>query len=170
MKCFLGHFFYLNLSVCTLLPPNLSELLVMAFVYVLRHSQLWFLKIFSFFSQKQWRDSNLFHSAFLEVSLLEESIKPRANLPPLLLHPRERRPEKLDYIGVSFGLSLDLFRFWRKHKFVPFYIGQIPVTWLMHMHLFSYIGETMKCFHELIGFCCLLFCYRVLWLVSMHAW
>lgn len=61
-----------------------------------------------------------------KVSLLEESIKPRANLPPLLLHPRERRPEKLDYIGVSFGLSLDLFRFWRKHKFVPFYVGQIP--------------------------------------------
>lgn len=61
-----------------------------------------------------------------KVSLLEETIKPRANLPPLLLHPRERRPEKLDYIGVSFGLTLDLFRFWRKHKFVPFYIGQIP--------------------------------------------
>uniref|UniRef100_A0A803KW85 Uncharacterized protein n=2 Tax=Chenopodium quinoa TaxID=63459 RepID=A0A803KW85_CHEQI len=42
------------------------------------------------------------------------------------MHLRERRPEKLHYIGVSFGLTLDLFRFWRKHKFVPFYIGQIP--------------------------------------------
>ncbi|KAK9272602.1 hypothetical protein L1049_002976 [Liquidambar formosana] len=61
-----------------------------------------------------------------KVSLLEENIKPRTDLPHLLVHLRERRPEKLHYIGVSFGLTLDLFRFWRKHKFAPFYIGQIP--------------------------------------------
>ncbi|KAF8018616.1 hypothetical protein BT93_H3497 [Corymbia citriodora subsp. variegata] len=63
-----------------------------------------------------------------KASLLEENVKPRVNLPPLLVHLRERQPEKLHYIGVSFGLTLDLFRFWRKHKFVPFYIGQIPNT------------------------------------------
>ncbi|KAG2711709.1 hypothetical protein I3760_04G089400 [Carya illinoinensis] len=62
-----------------------------------------------------------------KASLLEENIKPRTNLPPLLVHLRERRPEKLHYIGVSFGLTLDLFRFWRKHRFAPFYIGQIQV-------------------------------------------
>ncbi|KAL2342979.1 hypothetical protein Fmac_004264 [Flemingia macrophylla] len=61
-----------------------------------------------------------------KVSLLEENIKPRTDLPHLLVHLRERQPEKLHYIGVSFGLTLDLFRFWRKHKFAPFYIGQIP--------------------------------------------
>ncbi|MED6133605.1 hypothetical protein PIB30_029658 [Stylosanthes scabra] len=61
-----------------------------------------------------------------KVSLLEENIKPRTNLPHLLVHLRERRPEKLHYIGVSFGLTLDLFRFWRKHGFAPFYLGQIP--------------------------------------------
>ncbi|KAF3440479.1 hypothetical protein FNV43_RR18763 [Rhamnella rubrinervis] len=63
-----------------------------------------------------------------KASLLEENIKPRTNLPHLLVHLRERRPEKLHYIGVSFGLTLDLFRFWRRHKFAPFYIGQIPST------------------------------------------
>ncbi|KAF8403600.1 hypothetical protein HHK36_011704 [Tetracentron sinense] len=63
-----------------------------------------------------------------KVSLLEENVKPRTNLPHLLVHLRERQPEKLHYIGVSFGLTLDLFRFWRKHKFAPFYIGQIPST------------------------------------------
>ncbi|XP_057416267.1 RNA cytidine acetyltransferase 1 [Lotus japonicus] len=63
-----------------------------------------------------------------KVSLLEENIKPRADLPHLLVHLRERRPEKLHYIGVSFGLTLDLFKFWKKHKFAPFYIGQIPNT------------------------------------------
>ncbi|KAL9253303.1 RNA cytidine acetyltransferase 1-like protein [Drosera capensis] len=61
-----------------------------------------------------------------KVSLLEENITPRKNLPPLLVHIRDRRPERLHYLGVSFGLTLDLFRFWRKHKFAPFYIGQIP--------------------------------------------
>ncbi|KAG5041233.1 hypothetical protein AAZX31_05G172800 [Glycine max] len=63
-----------------------------------------------------------------KVSLLEENIKPRTDLPHLLVHLRERQPEKLHYIGVSFGLTLDLLRFWRKHKFAPFYIGQIPNT------------------------------------------
>ncbi|XP_006663862.1 RNA cytidine acetyltransferase 1-like [Oryza brachyantha] len=61
-----------------------------------------------------------------KASLLEETIKPRANLPPLLVHLRERRPEKLHYLGVSFGLTQELFRFWRKHNFYPFYVGQIP--------------------------------------------
>ncbi|TKY48332.1 N-acetyltransferase protein [Spatholobus suberectus] len=61
-----------------------------------------------------------------KVSLLKENIKPRTELPHLLVHLRERCPEKLLYIGVSFGLTLDLFRFWRKLKFAPFYIGQIP--------------------------------------------
>ncbi|KAK3007259.1 LOW QUALITY PROTEIN: hypothetical protein RJ639_016242 [Escallonia herrerae] len=63
-----------------------------------------------------------------KVSMLEENIKPRTNLPPLLVPLSERQPEKLHYIGVSFGLTLDLFRFWRKHKFAPFYIGHIPST------------------------------------------
>ncbi|XP_058179454.1 RNA cytidine acetyltransferase 1 [Rhododendron vialii] len=63
-----------------------------------------------------------------KVSLLEENIKPRTDLPPLLVHLRERRPERLHYLGVSFGLTMDLFRFWRKHKFAPFYICQIPST------------------------------------------
>uniref|UniRef100_A0A2P2M6G6 RNA cytidine acetyltransferase n=6 Tax=Rhizophora mucronata TaxID=61149 RepID=A0A2P2M6G6_RHIMU len=61
-----------------------------------------------------------------KVSLLEENIKPRTDLPHLLVHLRERQPEKLHYLGVSFGLTLELFRFWWKHKFAPFYIGHVP--------------------------------------------
>ncbi|KAJ6419565.1 hypothetical protein OIU84_029633 [Salix udensis] len=63
-----------------------------------------------------------------KVSLLEENIKPRTDLPHLLVHLHERQPEKLHYLGVSFGLTLDLLRFWKRHKFAPFYIGQIPNT------------------------------------------
>ncbi|RVX21410.1 RNA cytidine acetyltransferase 1 [Vitis vinifera] len=69
-----------------------------------------------------------FGALLFQVSLLEENIKPRTDLPHLLVHLHERRPEKLHYIGVSFGLTLDLFRFWRRHKFAPFYIGQIQST------------------------------------------
>ncbi|KMZ63710.1 hypothetical protein ZOSMA_3G01950 [Zostera marina] len=61
-----------------------------------------------------------------KLSLLEENITPKAKLPPLLVHLGTRKPEKIRYIGVSFGLTWDLFRFWRKHGFVPFYICQIP--------------------------------------------
>ncbi|GER47563.1 tRNA(Met) cytidine acetyltransferase TmcA [Striga asiatica] len=61
-----------------------------------------------------------------KASLLDENIKPRTDLPPLLVPLRERRPEKLHYLGVSFGLTLDLFRFWRRHNFAPFYINHSP--------------------------------------------
>ena len=36
-----------------------------------------------------------------QVSLLEETITPRHNLPPLLHKLSERKPEKLDWIGES---------------------------------------------------------------------
>ena len=49
-----------------------------------------------------------------EVSLLEETIKPRKNLPPLLLQLSERKPEKLDYLGVSYGLTRPLLKFWTR--------------------------------------------------------
>ncbi|KAF3620548.1 N-acetyltransferase 10 [Capsicum annuum] len=59
-----------------------------------------------------------------EFSLVEENVTPRTDLPPLLVPLRERRPERLHY--PSFGLTLDLFRFWRRHKFAPFFIGNAP--------------------------------------------
>jgi len=59
-----------------------------------------------------------------EFTLLEEQIEPKANLPPLLLKLDERRHESIDYLGVSFGLTLDLLKFWKKLKFVPVYLRQ----------------------------------------------
>ncbi|PHT98849.1 UPF0202 protein [Capsicum chinense] len=59
-----------------------------------------------------------------QFSLVEENVTPRTDLPPLLVPLRERRPERLHY--PSFGLTLDLFRFWRRHKFAPFFIGNAP--------------------------------------------
>lgn len=58
------------------------------------------------------------------IGLLEETISPRKSLPPLFLKLSERQAEKLDYIGVSYGLTSDLLRFWKKAKFVPVYLCQ----------------------------------------------
>ncbi|KAL3267287.1 hypothetical protein HHI36_011418 [Cryptolaemus montrouzieri] len=59
-----------------------------------------------------------------EVGLLEEQIEPRKTLPPLLLKLSEREPEKLDYIGVSYGLTEPLLKFWKRAGFVPVYLRQ----------------------------------------------
>lgn len=49
-----------------------------------------------------------------QVSLLEENIQPQKSLPPLLLKLNERPAERLDYLGVSFGLTEGLLKFWKK--------------------------------------------------------
>ena len=57
-----------------------------------------------------------------DLGLLEERIEPRKNLPPLLLKLSERPPECLDYIGVSYGVTKQVFKFWKKAGFVPVYL------------------------------------------------
>lgn len=60
------------------------------------------------------------------IGLLEERIEPRKNMPPLLLKLNERKPELLAYMGVSFGLTSDLLRFWKKIGYLPVYLRQTP--------------------------------------------
>nr|XP_060620967.1 RNA cytidine acetyltransferase [Anolis sagrei ordinatus] len=60
------------------------------------------------------------------VSLLDESVKPRKDLPPLLLKLSERQAENLDYLGVSYGLTPRLLKFWKRAGFVPVYLRQTP--------------------------------------------
>ncbi|CAH7687422.1 GNAT acetyltransferase 2-domain-containing protein [Phakopsora pachyrhizi] len=45
-------------------------------------------------------------------------------LPALLQRLSERQPEALDYLGVSFGLTPSLFKFWKRLGFLPVYIRQ----------------------------------------------
>ncbi|TGZ57202.1 hypothetical protein CRM22_009984 [Opisthorchis felineus] len=58
--------------------------------------------------------------------LLTESIERRgpSNLPPLLSRLNERAPETLDYIGVSFGATPSLLRFWKRSGYIPVYLRQ----------------------------------------------
>jgi len=47
-------------------------------------------------------------------------------MPPLLQRLSERKPEHLDYLGVSYGLTPQLLRFWKRLGYVPLYIRHTP--------------------------------------------
>ncbi|GBF87381.1 N-acetyltransferase [Raphidocelis subcapitata] len=57
-------------------------------------------------------------------ALLTECVRPRAGLPPLLVNLAERPPERLHYLGVSFGLTQQLYNFWNRGGFRPLYLRQ----------------------------------------------
>ncbi|KAJ7593715.1 GNAT acetyltransferase 2-domain-containing protein [Mycena floridula] len=61
-----------------------------------------------------------------EISLLTDAptIRSPATMPPLLQRLSERKPESLDYLGVSYGLTPQLLRFWKRGGFVPLYLRQ----------------------------------------------
>ena len=42
----------------------------------------------------------------------------------LPLPPKNSRPERLHYLGVSFGLTQQLFNFWSRAGFQPLYLRQ----------------------------------------------
>ena len=48
------------------------------------------------------------------------------SMPPLFSRLSERRPLHLDYIGVSFGLTGPLHKFWKRASFAPVYLRQTP--------------------------------------------
>ncbi|EPQ51169.1 DUF699-domain-containing protein [Gloeophyllum trabeum ATCC 11539] len=60
------------------------------------------------------------------TSLLTDkpSIRSPTQMPPLLQRLTERKPEKLDYLGVSYGLTPQLLRFWKRAGYIPLYIRQ----------------------------------------------
>ena len=45
-------------------------------------------------------------------------------MPPLFARLSERRPASLDYVGVSYGLTAPLHKFWKRGGFVPVYLRQ----------------------------------------------
>lgn len=51
-------------------------------------------------------------------------LSPRENLPPLLGKLSDVAPEPLDYVGVGFGLTPRLFKFWKSCGYVPVYVRQ----------------------------------------------
>ena len=56
--------------------------------------------------------------------LLNESLKPRKGMPPLLASLGERRPERVHWVGAAFGLTQELFNFWKRRGFAALYLRQ----------------------------------------------
>lgn len=50
------------------------------------------------------------------------TVKAPGEMPPLLQRLSERKPEALDYLGVSYGLTPQLLRFWKRAGYVPLYL------------------------------------------------
>jgi N-acetyltransferase 10 len=59
-----------------------------------------------------------------KYTLLNENIEPKdsTKLPPLLQSLEDRKPEKLNYLGTSYGLTKELYSFWKKNGLLPVYI------------------------------------------------
>ncbi len=67
--------------------------------------------------------------AELESSTLQSDIikvRDINTMPPLFSRLSERRPHSLDYVGVSFGLTPPLHKFWKRALFAPVYLRQTP--------------------------------------------
>ncbi|KAF5013605.1 hypothetical protein FDECE_410 [Fusarium decemcellulare] len=60
------------------------------------------------------------------ASLLDDDIKVRDinKMPPLFAKLSEKKPERLDYVGVSYGLTPPLHKFWKRASFSPVYLRQ----------------------------------------------
>ncbi|KAF9474755.1 DUF699-domain-containing protein [Pholiota conissans] len=90
------------------------------------------------------------------TNLLTETPTVRAPgaMPPLLQRLTERKPENLDYLGVSYGLTPQLLRFWKRAGYVPLYLRQTTSeltgehTCVMVRGLNSSVPSEMGWLHE----------------------
>ncbi|KAG2225263.1 hypothetical protein INT45_001487 [Circinella minor] len=62
------------------------------------------------------------------ADLQTDQIKVRdpLKMPPLLTNLSDKRPPRLDYLGVSYGMTPSLHKFWKRSGFVPLYVRQTP--------------------------------------------
>jgi N-acetyltransferase 10 len=62
------------------------------------------------------------------ATLLKDEVKVREakDMPPLFARLSELKTPQLDYVGVSYGLTPQLHKFWKRAAFVPVYLRQTP--------------------------------------------
>lgn len=73
------------------------------------------------FSIKRVSDKELTKSNLLKDDV---GLRDAKSLPPLLLKLSEKPPNFLHYLGVSYGLTPSLHKFWKRNHFVPVYLRQ----------------------------------------------
>lgn len=91
------------------------------------------------------------------TSIYHETLEPRKHLAPLLeeLTVPTCHSTTVDYIGVSFGLTLELFSFWKKQGMLPLYIrlvaneytGEHTCIMLKALSSDAY-PHWLSCFHQ----------------------
>lgn len=74
------------------------------------------------FSIKRVSDEELGEKGDLRKD--EVKLRDAKSLPPLLLKLHEQPPHNLHYLGVSYGLTNSLHKFWKRNQFVPVYLRQ----------------------------------------------
>ncbi|KAJ7726390.1 GNAT acetyltransferase 2-domain-containing protein [Mycena metata] len=65
-----------------------------------------------------------FDPATSDLQTETPTVRAVSAMPPLLQRLSERKPEILDYLGVSYGLTGQLLRFWKRAGYVPLYLRQ----------------------------------------------
>jgi N-acetyltransferase 10 len=62
------------------------------------------------------------------ATLLNDDVRIREakDMPPLFARLPELKAPRLDYVGVSYGLTPQLHKFWKRASFVPVYLRQTP--------------------------------------------
>lgn len=63
------------------------------------------------------------HLDFREYAQDNSDEKKKRKLPPLLKKLTEVHSPEIDYLGVSFGLTQELYKFWNKNNFSPAYLS-----------------------------------------------
>lgn len=77
---------------------------------------------------KDFRISRVSDSELEKATLKTDIVKTRdpKTMPPLLLKLSEKAPHYLHYLGVSYGLTSQLNKFWKKAGYSPIYLRQTP--------------------------------------------
>ncbi|KAH7321309.1 GNAT acetyltransferase 2-domain-containing protein [Stachybotrys elegans] len=72
-------------------------------------------------AERRPTDAELANTTLQEEDLTKRDPK---KTPPLFSKLWQKRPEKLDYVGVSYGLTEPLLKFWKRASFSPVYLRQ----------------------------------------------
>ncbi|GFX22513.1 RNA cytidine acetyltransferase [Trichonephila clavipes] len=74
----------------------------------------------------EFMDPVVYNDVEMTDDVLEEKFESQSSLPTLFPPLNKLKPEVLDYLGVSYGLSEQLLRFWQRALFYPVYLSFIP--------------------------------------------